>query len=680
DEETTERFLYDYRKTLGDLLVDAYYRTARQTSRQAGLGVESEAGGPGPPIHNVPVDALKAQGAVDEMRGEFWPKRPEAHHLWVVKETACAAHIYGRRRVHMEAFTSFHHWQDGPFDLKPSADRAFCEGANHFVWHTAAHAPPEAGKPGWAYGAGTHLGTNLVWWPFAPAFLDYLARCSFLLQQGRFVADVCYYYGDQGFNFVPPKHVDPSLGFGYDYDVTNAEVLLTRMSVRDGRLVLPDGMTYELLVLPDRPDIDLDVLRRLDQLIRAGATVVGPKPVRSNGLADYERRDAEVQRLADAIWGPCDGQTVLEHAYGKGRVIWGRRLREVLQRRGLPPDFRPLSPHGQASLDFVHRRTSEADIYFVRNKTMQPIDGRVVFRVRGRAPEVWLPETGQIHSQVPYRIRPDGIEVPLRLSPAGSVFVVFRRPLDRLWVTAIDWEAAGNTATSSSGKSPTTQKGQPLPQLELLGWSDGAARLLCFSNGSGSVEFSDGSTRRVDLERLAEPKVLDGPWHVHFTKGWGAPESMTFPQLISWTDHANEGIRYYSGIATYQRSFDVPADWLGEDRRVFLDLGDLWAVGEVSVNGRKIGVVWKPPFRLDVTAAVRPGRNQLLVKIANTWSNRLVGDARGIGGRRYCRTNIRRSAGQPWSKVPLRPSGLFGPVRLLPSRVIVAIRPNGSAR
>ncbi|MBN1443390.1 MAG: hypothetical protein JXA90_11835, partial [Planctomycetes bacterium] len=298
-EEITERFLYDYRKTLGDLLVDAYYRAAVDAAHAAGVGIESEAGGPGPPIHQVPVDALKALGAIDEVRGEFWPKRPDASALWVVKETACAAHIYGKRRVHMEAFTSMHHWQDGPFDLKPSADRAFCEGANHFVWHTASHLPPEAGKPGWVYLAGTHLNTNLIWWPKAGAFIDYLARCSFLLQQGLFAGDVCYYYGDQGYNFVPPKHVDPSLGFGYDYDVANREVILTRMSVReDGRIALLGGMSYALLALPERDDIDLDVLGKIEELVREGATVVGSKPNRSSGLAGCPERDRKVRELA----------------------------------------------------------------------------------------------------------------------------------------------------------------------------------------------------------------------------------------------------------------------------------------------------------------------------------------------------------------------------------------------
>jgi len=304
--QTTDRFDYDYRKTLGDLLVDAFYATATELSNQHGLQLCAEAGGPGPPLHQVPVSALDALGAVDIPRGEFW----KDHDVWVVKETACASHIYGKRVVDMEAFTSWRHWQDGPFELKPIADRAFCDGTNHMTFHTSAHNPSATDRPGWVYHAGTHVGPSIAWWPMAGPWIDYLSRCSYLLQEGLFVADVCYYYGDQGFNFVPPKHIDPSLGYGYDYDVTNAEVILTRMAVKDGRLTLPDGMSYELLVLPDREDIDPQILARIEQLVHAGATVVGRKPTRSNGLEDYRRRDAEVREIVARLWDPVTATNV----------------------------------------------------------------------------------------------------------------------------------------------------------------------------------------------------------------------------------------------------------------------------------------------------------------------------------------------------------------------------------
>ncbi len=658
-DEVTSRFIYDYRKTLGDLLVDAYYRAAVEAAHAVGLGIESEAGGPGPPIHQVPVDALKAQGAIDEVRGEFWPKRPDANRMWVVKETACAAHIYGRRRVHMEAFTSMHHWQDGPIDLKPSADRAFCEGTNHFVWHTSSHLPPEAGKPGWVYHAGTHVNPNLVWWPKAKPFLDYLSRCSFMLQQGLFVADVCYYYGDQGYNFVLPKHTDPLPGHGYDYDVTNREVVLTRMSVRDGRIVLPDGMSYALLVLPDRQDIDLDVLKKVEQLVHDGAILVGPRPTQANGLTDYPRRDDQVRSVADRLWGDCDGKTVLERSHGKGRVIWGRTPRDVLVELGLGPDFRFDSSRDDTELDFIHRRTAGADIYFVSNKNPRWEQVEAVFRAGDRVPELWDPASGQNSPQHVYRATDKEITVPLRLAPHGSVFVVFRSPQD-------------DSAPVMLTRDPTAAPGDPvLNAAKVIDWDGQRGRLMASEPGRYLVKCADDKRQAtVNVDSLPEPIELAGPWDVRFADGFGASHTTTFDRLISWTERPKDEIRYFSGIGRYRRSFDLPADWLANDRRVFLDVGRLWAVGEVFVNGRSVGVLWKPPYVVDITGAARPGANDLVVEVANTWSNRLAGDASLPKDERRTRTNVQHTGGQSWKDTPLLESGLFGPVRILPAKIV----------
>ncbi|MFH1718339.1 MAG: glycosyl hydrolase [Planctomycetota bacterium] len=646
DRDVSERFNYDFRKTLGDLLVDAFYKTAREISNRNGLLLCAEAGGPGPPLHQVPVDALKALGALDIPRGEFWKE----HNVWVVKETACASHIYGKKIVDMESFTSWRHWQDGPFELKPIADRAMCGGTNHFTLHTSAHNPPDAGLPGWVYHAGTHINSSLAWWPKAKPFIDYLSRCSYLLQQGLFVGDVCYYYGDQGFNFVPPKHVDPSLGYGYDYDVTNAEVILTRMSVDGGRLVLPDGMSYELLVLPDRDDMDLQVLRRIQELVRTGATIVGRKPTKSNGLTGYPGRDEEVRRLADSMWGPCDGADVKEHQYGDGKIICGRSLREILQGRGIGPDFSFTSRNGQeADLDYIHRRTENEDIYFVSNKNMQWTDVDCIFRVSGKAPELWDPATGQISGHLVCNSAEGGTKVPLRLPPAGSVFVVFQN------------ETRGNHIVSIS-RDPAS--------IELLSIGRDDVNLRAWKNGTYFIKSARGRQIRADVDDVPAVQEITGPWEVRFPAGWGAPPSRVFDELISWTADSEDGVKYFSGVATYYNQFDLSADQLQAGRRVYLDLGRVRFVADVYLNGKNLGILWKPPFRMDVTSAAKPGRNKLVIEVANTWSNRLVGDANSPEGQRYCRTNMTHSLTweMPWKDTPLLESGLLGPVRLVPAK------------
>lgn len=666
NKEITERFQYDFRKTLGELLVDAFYRKAREISNEHGFLLCAEAGGPGPPIHQVPVDALKALGALDIPRGEFWNK----HNIWVVKETACASHIYGKKIVDMEAFTSWRHWQDGPFELKPLADRAMCGGTNHFTLHTFAHNPPEAGLPGWVYHAGTHINVNLVWWRKARPFIDYLSRCSYLLQQGLFVADVCYYYGDQGFNFVPPKHVDPSLGYGYDYDVTNAEVILARMGVKNARIVLPDGMGYELLVLPDREDIDLEVLRKLEKLIEDGATVVGRKPTQSNGLTDYPHRDEKVSNLANKLWGPCDGTKVKQRSYGKGKIIWGRSLREILQDRGIGPDFSFASRSEGTELDYIHRRTKSADIYFVRNKNMRWEKVDCIFRVKGKTPELWMPDTGEMRKQVVFDFVEGGTIVPLRLPPAGSVFVIFR-------------EKAGKdrVVSASRADSQVFPLSPGIPQefasIEVLPGEHNDIELQFWKGGTYVLTTARGKRTKVEVEAVPAAQEIAGPWEIRFPEGWGAPASKVFPELVSWTEDSEDGVKYFSGTATYYKEFDLPAELSQSDKQLFLDLGRVRVVADVYLNGKHLGILWKPPFRSDITKLTKPKKNRLVIEVANLWSNRLTGDANLPKSKRYCRTNMKNALtwSSPWKETPLPESGLLGPVRLLAVRKTIVRLP-----
>jgi hypothetical protein len=607
DEATTERVMFDFYKTQGEILVDAYYRAAVETAHASGLTIESEAGGPGPPLHKVPVDSLLAHGAVDSLRGEFWPDRMEHSGIWVIKEAASAAHIYGKKLVNMESFTTSNHWQEGPVDLKLSADRAFAEGMNHVVWHTSAHQPPLAGKPGWVYYAGTHLNQNVPWWPMAHGFLTYLARTSFLLQQGLPVSDVLYYYGDQGYNFVPPKHVDPKLGSGRDYDVTNADALIRRLQVRDGKLTLPDGVQYEALILPERDDIDLAVLKRIEQLTREGATIIGRKPLRSSGYSGFPQRDQEVAAIAGKLWAGCDGSARKQVSYGKGSVACGLTPAEVLTARNIGPDFHYTPQTAGADLDFAHRRDGQTEIYFVHNKNARWVDVLAEFRVRGKQPEIWDADTGTHHDQKAFEATPNGTRFRLRLPPEGAIFVVFRRA------------------------------GKPTPAA-------------------------------APASIAPAPLNIAGPWKLRFVDGPAAPAPQTLAALRSWTASADAKEPFFSGQAEYETDLIVPSTFLRDGHRAILELGDLWAVGEVSLNGRNLGVVWKRPFQVDVTSAVHPGANRLVVRVANNWVNRLIGDGQSPATERVTKTNVLSTGANvaiPWRDMPLHPSGLLGPVRLL---------------
>ncbi|MDO8543891.1 MAG: glycosyl hydrolase [Opitutaceae bacterium] len=636
--DTTERFLFDYQKTLGEVFVDAYYRTAAEVARAAGLKIKSEAGGPGPPIHTPPVDALLANGAIDNVQGEFWPFRPESDALNVIKEPASAAHIYGKPRVHLESFTSFQHWAEGPQDLKASADRVFCEGGNHFVWHTWTHQSPESGAPGWVYGAGTHLNRNVTWWPKAPAFLSYLARGSFLLQRGNFVADVLYYYGDGGASFVGPRRNPASLSPGYDYDVTNADVILNRLSVRDGRLALPDDTSYAVLVLPERDDIDPAVLARIEQLVSDGATVIGPRPVRAPGLQDFPASDARVKELAARLWGDLDGTARTSRSHGKGHVVQGKTERDVLAAMRIAPDF--TAP---VALDFTHRRDGDADIYFVRNREPAAFSGSATFRGGQRAPEFWDPRTGTIAPAGMFRRVDGGIEVPLTLAPHGSIFVIFRRRLPADSIAAVS------------------------PPARIEGSGDDA---MLVAERPGTYVVSTGLGRRTEVRVAPLPGVqmIDSDWKVEFASPAGSPPPLTLQRVGPWTSQPAPELKYFAGSGKYRRTFVLPQGWRARAPRVEIDLGRLWSIGEVWINGSSLGVMWTPPFRVDCTAALRDGPNELVVEVIGTWHNRLVGEARGAVPR-WTRTNIVQSQRKSWKDLEPVAAGLFGPIRLIPLAV-----------
>ena len=506
---------------------------------------------------------------------EFWvysPHRPTDERRFFVKQASSAAHIYGKPVTCAEGFTSIGpQWNDTLWSSqKPSFDHEACAGLNLVFWHAFTCSPKEMGLPGQEYFAGTHFNPQITWAAQAPAFVAYLNRCQALLQQGRFVADVLYYYGDHVPNIARLKKDDPAGVLPqYDYDVINQEMLL-QASVKDGLITLPCGMSYRLLVLPKAGTLSLEVAEKLRELVRAGATVAGPKPNRTTGRQD----DAQLKRIADELW---DG----------GRIK-ANTARQALASLGVAPDVEGIP-------DWIHRRAGDAEIYFLSNQQSVPFHGECSFRVHARQPEFWDAVTGERRDAAAFTQVGDRTAVPLELPPFGSLFVVFRKP-----------------ATS---------------------------------NGSGS--------NFPTFARLAE---IAGPWSVAFDAKWGGPERVEFNELADWTKRPEEGIAFYSGSATYRKQFDAPKT----TGRVFLDLGELSMLASVRLNGHDLGVLWFPPFRVEITGSLKPMGNDLEIVVVNTWFNRVVKDLTLPEAKRLTRTNIRIKPGAK----PVA-SGLLGPVRLM---------------
>ncbi|HMF72452.1 MAG TPA: glycosyl hydrolase, partial [Flavitalea sp.] len=275
--DQSDRFLQNYRKTIGDCIAANHYQLLSNLAHQHGLGIHPESGGP----HSAPVDALKVLAISEFPQGEFWATanthRIKDDERLAVKQSASVAHTNGKRYVAAEGPTSIGpQWERSPKDLKSNIDRVFCSGVNRIVWHTFTSSPPEYGQPGNEYFAGTHMNPNVTWWKQAGSFIDYLNRCSYLLAQGVFVADALYYYGDDVPNFVFLKEDVKDLAFGHDWDKCSKDVLIKRATIKDKKIILPDGTTYQVLVLPDETSIDLEVLRKLESLVKQGLTIISP--------------------------------------------------------------------------------------------------------------------------------------------------------------------------------------------------------------------------------------------------------------------------------------------------------------------------------------------------------------------------------------------------------------------
>ncbi len=666
--DISNRFLWDFRRTIGDCIAENHYARFRDLSHAHGIGIHPESGGPFFPH----IDALKCLGRNDIPMGEFWGRlsEPEGRVPWraayrlsdSVKQAASAAHIYGKKHVQAEACTTVGpHWEKSPYDLKDLVDLAFCQGLTRAMCHTFTHSPPDYGKPGIEYFAGTHFNPNVTWWEQARAWTDYLARCQFLLAQGRFVADVCYYYGEGVPSFVPGKRmITPPLPFGYDHDVTNAEVLTTRMSSKNGRITLPDGMSYRLLVLPEHQPMSCCVLQKISTLVRLGATVVGPRPTHSPGLQDYPQADQVVRTLADQLWGPCDGKSVKQHPFGLGKVICGKTLAEVLSAEGLAPDFEFKSARADTRLDWIHRRCPAAEIYFVSNQGNRFEEVECTFRVSGRAPELWSPDTGTIRAQAVYRVAGGRTRVPLRLASKGSVFVVFRAEAEKDPIVSV----APGADRDDERLPPSPRQAKEHPGVEVLPALGGAVALQAWEPGTYRLQRASGKTATVRVRRVPPPRAIAGPWEIRFPAGWGAPESAVFEKLESWTKQHDPGIKYFSGTATYRKTFNLPRSLLQEDICLDLDLGRVKNLAEVTLNGRRLGILWKPPFRLAITSAVRPGDNLLEVAVTNLWPNRLIGDQFLPPDQRFTHTNVSKFQ----KDSPLLDSGLLGPVRIVAAR------------
>lgn len=595
--QASDRFLWDYRRTLADMFAENHYAVMSEKLHADGLGLYSEAAGVS---LEIPEDTLLNKSKVDIPMGEFWVRdlHPRLMYLQDVRGAASAAHAYGKPIVAAESFTGGGY--ESPFTLKKVSDYWLAQGINRLVFHTSAHQPLDT-KPGNTM-VGTHLHRNITWAEQAEPLNTYFARICYLLQQGKPVVDIAYLLNEGAPSTMPiwGAGTEPAPPQGYDHDFINADVLLHRLSVADdGRLVLPDGMSYRVLVLPDSTKMRPELLEKLHELVAGGATIIGRKPVESPSLSGQPAADRRVAELAEELWGDLNGTSRTIRDVGRGTLVWGRPLEEVLTRQNIPKDFEWAGPL-DADVAWKHRRTDDADIYYVSNLTDRPTTLQARFRVSNRQPELWRPDSGDV-SPAAYSSDGDRTTVPLDLERNETLFVVFR------------------------GEASTSPHVVPPQQITELG-------------------------------------DVSGEWSVAFPPGLGAPERITMDELKSWTASDLSGIRYFSGTATYSIECDASANWLKSGRQLLLSLGDVRDLAEVTVNGQQLGTVWKPPYRVDATSALRSGVNQIEIRVTNEWTNRILGDRTAAPKERVLTGVV-----PPFRGGPREPeiSGLLGPVQIL---------------
>ena len=595
----SDRFLWDFRKTIGDLIATEHYGVLEGVLHEWHMGHYGESHESG---RAFVADGMEVKKFNEVPMSAMWTQtpgvnKPQYDYNADDRESASVAHIYGQNIAAAESMTAAAApWAWSPSTLKPTADQEFLNGINRFCIHESAHQPLVDKKPGLTLGPfGQWFNRNETWADEAGPWVTYLARNSYMLQQGHFGADVIYFYGEDSNLTAIYNKKSPDLPAGYGFDYVNADALIHVLKVNaDGQITTPSGMTYRILGLAQYSrHMSLPVLRAIDQLVKDGATVAGPKPDDDPSLADSE---SEFKTLSNELFG--DG-TGVQHV-GKGTVYAGRTVAEALTAMHVSPDFTYSSqPGSEANLKFAHRKLPDGDIYFVDNRSDDPAQVDAVFRVSGRAPQLWYSETGETES-ASYSIASGRTTVPLKLEPWGSVFVVFRNPTSR-----------------DSWTAPPVQ-----------------------------------DTRLTTVE---------GQWKVDFPPNWGAPPSIVLDTLASWSTNSDDGVKYFSGSADYTKSIDAPSSWFHHGEQIWLDLGDVKNLAEVTVNGKPLGLVWHAPYRIDVTSALHPGANELSIKVTNAWVNRLIGDQQPNATKKYTFADVK-----PYrANSPLLPSGLLGPVTLI---------------
>ena len=640
----SESVLYDIRQTISELISDHFFKTMHTLAHADGKVFTAESIAP-----VITSDGMLHYADVDVPMGEFWLRSPTHDKPNDILDAISGAHIYGKRFIQAEAFTELKMaWDEYPGMLKSLLDRNFTLGINRIVYHVFVHNPWVNKQPGMTLdGVGLFFQRDQTWWKQSRAFIDYTARCQLLLQFGKPVTDIAVFNGEEipsrailPYRFVntlpgifgdsavrkeqqrvvnqgQPLRVFPegvtssanTIGWsnwinplhGYQYDAINKDALLRLAKVEKGRIVLPGGASYRVLVIPatnnmvpDKNAVSAELAVCLEKLVKQGATIIaGVKPAHSLSWHDLKKNDSLVAAVGNRLW--------TNHAY-QGKIVQAPYEAATFDRLGLPRDIiikDNLNQEDANEIAFTHRKDSLCDIYFLSNQSAVKKELQLSLRVSGRIPELWDPVSGNITAVSNWNMVQDRTVLTISLEANGSVFVVLRKP----------------ALVSSRHSVPQT------------------------------------------LKKVEE---IDGNWTLQFDSLKGGPsQPVNYKQLQSWSVSEDAAIRYYSGTVVYSNSFTWK-DAVTVNKPVYIFFDSVYNIATVKLNGKDCGIIWTYPFRADISQALKAGKNKLEVEVANTWANRIIGDGLLPEKKRISfTTSPIKLTGKP-----LLPAGITGKVTL----------------
>jgi hypothetical protein len=551
--EESNRFLWDLRRSVADGIAHEFVGGLRKVSNENNLKLWLENYG----HWGFSSEFLMYGGQTNLVGGEFWNEGPLGFEC---KSASSAAHIYGKPVTYAEAFTSSGKmFERHPALLKERGDWSLTEGINHFVLHVYIHQPDENRVPGVNAWFGAEFNRHNTWFKQSVTWIEYLRRCQHLLQKGKYVADVCYFIGEDAPMMTGARN--PELPKGYSYDYINAEVIIERLSVENGKFVLPDGTSYSVMVLPPNKTMRPELLAKIEDLVAQGGVILGQAPEKSPSLANYPASDKQVKKMAEKLWGAEIDIEKQIKKYGLGYVVDELDLKTTLETLEVYTD---VDINTDKPVLWTHRSMPGMEIYFLTNQSKEEVNFEPSFRVSGMKPQLWNAVTGEMRSLNEYTEKEGRISVPLKMEALRSWFVVF----------------TNNTKNVSSG----------------------------FENNFPAFNLVE---------------TIDKEWTVDFqNKAIGPKDPMKFETLTDWTKSENEKIKYYSGTAIYKTSFQL-AD-ISENEELFINLGEVGVMAKVKLNGADLGSVWMAPYRIKATGHLKAGKNTVEIEVVNLWLNQLI--------------------------------------------------------